>query len=71
MGWSRRGKELYIHGPELEALAAPGRSEHNYLARKLVLNFVRFWVNLSLFFASKLLVTSAMSWSKHDESRCC
>ena len=42
-----------------------------HFARKSCLNVVRFWVNLSLFFGSKLLVTSVMSLSKHCERRCC
>lgn len=41
----------------------------SYFTRNSCLNTVRFWVNLSLFFESKLLVTSAISLSKHCESR--
>lgn len=43
----------------------------NYLARNSCRNMVRFWVNLSLFFESKLRITSAISLSKHRESRWC
>lgn len=43
----------------------------NYLARNSCRNMVRFWVNLSLFLESMLRATSAMSLSKHEESRWC
>lgn len=42
-----------------------------YLTRNSCLNTVRFWVNLSLFFESKLRVTSVMSFSKQRERRGC
>lgn len=43
----------------------------HYLTRNSCLNTVRFWVNLSLFFESKLRVTSAISFSKQRERRGC
>jgi hypothetical protein len=43
----------------------------NYLTRNSCLKTVRFWVNLSLFFESKLRVTSAISLSKQRASRWC
>lgn len=42
-----------------------------YFTRKSCLNMVRFWVNLSLFFESKLRLTSAINLSKHTERRWC
>lgn len=45
--------------------------ELSYLTRNSCLNMVRFCVNLSLFFESKLRVTSAINLSKHNESRWC
>ena len=38
------------------------------LGTESVLNLFRFWENLSLFFESRLRVTSAISLSKHRES---
>lgn len=43
----------------------------NYFTRNSCLKTVRFWVNLSRFFESKLRVTSAISLSKQRESRWC
>lgn len=45
--------------------------DQNYLTRNSCLKTVRFWVNLSLFFESKLRVTSAISLSKQRASRWC
>ena len=42
-----------------------------YFTRKSCLKIVKFWVNLSRFFESKLLDTSPISLSKHNERRWC
>lgn len=43
----------------------------SYLVRNSCLKMVRFCVNLSLFFDSRLRLTSDMSLSKVTERRCC
>ena len=54
--------------PKAKQQQARNRS---YLTRNSCLKTVRFWVNLSLFFESKLRVTFSISLSKQRASRWC